>query len=231
VHVIDQVVLPVETVVDVAIDNSFNTLTTAVVAAELLPALTDPAGTFTVFAPTDSAFGALGDSTLTALLADPTGDLANILLYHVLGSVVTSDLLVDGSSAETLFPGNFIFVDLSDGVVINDSRVVLPDVGADNGVVHVIDRVLLPSFPSSTVNLQETPFEVFPNPTTDYININAAERNYQYSIFDVSGAVQQNGNLLQGSNRINLSQLGGGIYFVRVFDGKASTTLRLVVTK
>ncbi|MEM9836750.1 MAG: fasciclin domain-containing protein [Bacteroidota bacterium] len=230
VHVIDAVVLPVETVVDVAIDNEFTTLTTAVVEAELLPALTDPAGTYTVFAPVDSAFAALGD-TLTDLLADPTGDLADILLYHVLGDTVSSGRLVDGSSAETLFPGNFIFVDLSDGVVINDSRVIQADVPAANGIVHVINRVLRPNFPLSVNELQETPFEVFPNPTADFININAAERNYQYQVYSVSGARQLSGNLLPGSNRIDLSRLPGGLYFVQIFDGSASTTLRLVVNR
>ncbi|MEM6376597.1 MAG: fasciclin domain-containing protein [Bacteroidota bacterium] len=232
VHVLDAVVLPVETVVDIAIDNDdFNTLTTAVVAAELLPALTNPAGTFTVFAPTDSAFTALGD-TINDLLADPTGNLANTLLYHVLGSVVTSDMLtMDGQIVETLFPGNVLSVDLSDGIKINDSQVILPDLAAANGVVHVINRVLTPDFPTSTRELQLTPLQVFPNPTTDYININAVEQDYQYSIFDVTGAILQNGNLLQGSNYIRLNNLSNGTYFMRVFNDEAFKTVRLVVNR
>ncbi|HKK77627.1 MAG TPA: fasciclin domain-containing protein, partial [Saprospiraceae bacterium] len=230
VHIIDAVVLPVETVVDVAIDNNFNTLTTAVVAAELLPALTDPAGTYTVFAPTDSAFAALGD-TLNDLLADPTGNLANTLLYHVLGSTVTSDMLMDGQIVETLFTGNVLSVDLSDGVKINDSDVILANVTAANGVVHAINKVLTPDFPTSTFELQSTPLQVFPNPTTEFVNINAVEKDYQYTIFDVTGAVQQNGNLLQGSNNIRLNNLSNGTYFMKIFNNKAFKTVRLVVNR
>lgn len=230
VHVIDAVILPGETVADVAIDNGFGTLVTAVVAAELLPALTDPAGTYTVFAPTDSAFMALGD-TLNDLLADPTGNLANTLLYHVLGSTVTSDMLMDGQIVETLFTGNVLSVDLSDGVKINDSEVILANVSATNGVVHLINKVLTPDFPTSTVELQLTSLQVFPNPTTDFVNINVVEKDYQYSIFDVSGAIQQNGNLLQGSNSIRLNNLSNGTYFMKIFNDKAFKTVRLVVNR
>ncbi|MBT8188834.1 MAG: fasciclin domain-containing protein, partial [Bacteroidia bacterium] len=146
VHVIDAVLLPTETVVDVAIDNGFSTLTTAVVAAELLPALTDPFASFTVFAPTDDAFAALG-STVDDLLMDPTGALRDILLYHVLGSKVAAADVTNGLIAEPLNNTNSLkFTATSTGdVFVNQAQVALPDVGADNGIVHVIDAVVLPN--------------------------------------------------------------------------------------
>src|SRR5690606_30106677 len=87
VHILDAVVLPSETVVDIAIDNGFTSLTAAVVEAELLPTLVDPFATFTVFAPTDAAFDDLATAlgtNLAGVLALP--NLADVLTYHVLGS-------------------------------------------------------------------------------------------------------------------------------------------------
>ena len=92
VHAVDGVLLPFETVVDVAIDNGFTTLTTAVATAELLPALTDPYNEFTVFAPTNDAFDALAvalDTDLAGILALP--NLADVLLYHVVSGYVPSN--------------------------------------------------------------------------------------------------------------------------------------------
>lgn len=228
VHVIDQVVLPVETVVDVAIDNEFNTLTTAVAAAELLPALTDPAGTFTVFAPTDEAFGELSDA-INDLLADPTGDLRNILLGHVLGATVTSDQLENGQQAETLLPGAFITVDLTDSVRINNATVTTPDVPADNGVVHIIDAVLEVVVNVDEQILQDT--QIYPNPTADFINVNAVEEDYEFAIFDLTGKAVLNGYLNQGDNRIDLATLSTGIYLMKINDGERFATARIVVNK
>ncbi|HKK74866.1 MAG TPA: fasciclin domain-containing protein, partial [Saprospiraceae bacterium] len=147
VHVIDAVVLPGETVVDVAIDNGFTTLTTAVVAAELLPALTDPAGTYTVFAPTDAAFAALPAGTLDVLLQDPTGDLANILLYHVLGAQVPSSAVNNGDIVTPLNDANTLKLtkrSADDAIFVNQAQVTGADVDGGNGTVHIIDAVVLP---------------------------------------------------------------------------------------
>ena len=151
VHVLDAVVLPFETVVDIAIDNDFTTLTAAVVEARLLPALTDPFGTYTVFAPTNPAF----DNLATALGTDLDGllalpNLADVLLYHVVGSVALSTDLSNGQSIETL-QGQSVDVTI-DGttVLINDATVALANLQVDNGVVHVIDAVLVPE-PDTTV--------------------------------------------------------------------------------
>ena len=137
------------TVVDIIVNSEdHTTLEAAVTAAGLVETLNGD-GPFTVFAPTDSAFAALPDGTVETLLEDPMGDLADILLYHVLSGDVRSTDLSDGMTATTVL-GKDITVTINEmGVFINDAQVTVADVEADNGVVHVIDAVLLP--PSNTV--------------------------------------------------------------------------------
>jgi transforming growth factor-beta-induced protein len=139
IHVINQVLLP-PTVADLAVANSsFTTLVSALSGAGLVPALSDPAGTFTVFAPTNEAF---------AQLSSVPDDLKPILLYHVLGSTVYANGVTTGY-AKTLstymtHPMD-IYINTASGVKINNSAsVVLADVVGTNGVIHVIDKVLLP---------------------------------------------------------------------------------------
>jgi uncharacterized surface protein with fasciclin (FAS1) repeats len=150
VHVINAVLLPPSnTVVDIMVHSADNSiLETAVIAADLVDALSAE-GPFTVFAPTDEAFGNLPEGTLETLLEDPTGELAQILLYHVAGVKALSNELSDGQEVMTL-NGKTVTVELMDGhVYINGAKVTMADIEADNGVVHVINAVLLP--PSNTV--------------------------------------------------------------------------------
>jgi uncharacterized surface protein with fasciclin (FAS1) repeats len=130
------------TIVEVAQeDGRFTTLVTALEAADLAETLQGE-GPFTVFAPTDDAFAALPDGTVEALLDDvPT--LTDILLYHVVEGQVPSSAVVDLSSAETLL-GQPVVVNTSDGVQINNAEVIIPDIEASNGVIHVVDSVLMP---------------------------------------------------------------------------------------
>ena len=122
---------------------SFKTLLTAVKAAGLVETLQGK-GPFTVFAPTDAAFAALPAGTLDGLLKDPAA-LKKILLYHVVSGSVTADKVV-GLTSATSVEGSPIAVSVKDGTVyLNDSaKVVTPDVMASNGVIHVIDKVILP---------------------------------------------------------------------------------------
>ena len=132
-----------DTIVDVAIANEFNTLVAAVQAAGLVETLQGE-GPFTVFAPTDEAFAALPEGTLESLLEDPEA-LAEILTYHVVsGSVLAADVV--GLDSATSVQGEDISIEVVDGgVVLNGSaNVVATDVMASNGVVHVIDAVILP---------------------------------------------------------------------------------------
>ena len=209
VHVLNEVVLPVETVVDLAIDNGFSSLTAAVVKAELLPALTDPFGTYTVFAPTNTAF----DNLATALGVDLNGVLAHpqlgdILLYHVLGTEVLSNQLVNGPVAT--LNGQNITIDLTNGVKVNASNVTLADVTSSNGVVHVIDAVLLPSLASIFDN-EISDLTVYPNPTADFIYVNNVDAT-DYTIVNAIGAIVKSGKIL--NNEISVSELQNGQYFI-----------------
>lgn len=121
---------------------TFTTLVAALEAADLVGAL-QAEGPFTVFAPTDAAFAKLPAGTVEALLKDKE-KLASILTYHVVSGKVLAKDAAGLSSAPTL-QGQSIAIDSTEGVRINDSKVVAADIIASNGVVHVIDTVLIPN--------------------------------------------------------------------------------------
>ena len=130
-------------IVDTAVANgSFTTLVAAVQAAGLVDTLKG-AGPFTVFAPTDEAFKKLPAGTVEALLKDPA-KLKDILLYHVVSGKVMAADAAKLKSADTVL-GKPITIQVVDGkVMINGVTVAAADVAASNGVIHVIDAVLLP---------------------------------------------------------------------------------------
>ena len=130
-------------IVDTAVAaGDFSTLVTAVKAAGLVETLKGE-GPFTVFAPTDAAFAKVPTDTLNALLADKEA-LANVLTYHVVaGSVMAADV-VKLTSAVTV-QGQAVSIEVKDGkVFIDGTQVVATDIKASNGVIHVIDAVILP---------------------------------------------------------------------------------------
>lgn len=149
IHAIDTVLLP--TIVDTAVNyddgtTTFKTLVQAVTAADLGGTLSGP-GTFTVFAPTDAAFAALkqqiGDAAFNQILANKE-QLATILKYHVVGSTVFSPDVTAGT-VPTLANNRTLNVTITGGTVkVNDANVVLTDLPNRNGVIHVIDKVLVP---------------------------------------------------------------------------------------
>jgi len=120
---------------------SFTTLLAAAEAAGLVDTLKSE-GPFTVFAPTDEAFAALPEGTVEGLLADPEA-LAAILTYHVVAGKVMSGDLTDGMTATTV-NGADVTIMTEGGVTVNGANVVTADIEATNGVIHVIDAVILP---------------------------------------------------------------------------------------
>ena len=143
IHVVDKVILP-PSVVNIALDNdNFSILVQAVVKAGLVDAL-NGAGPFTVFAPTNDAFNALfaqlGISGINDLTAE---QLIPILTYHVVSGNVLSKSLSNGN-VETLNEGKNLTVNINSGVKINSSEVIAADIQGSNGVVHVINKVLIP---------------------------------------------------------------------------------------
>ena len=167
IHVIDSVLLPPQpaptptpaptatlepqpmTIVDIAVgDGRFGTLVAALQAADLVETL-QGAGPFTVFAPTDDAFAKLPAGTVEALLADVPA-LNDVLLYHVVPGNVKAADVVALDSADTVQGGSVSINVDGDAVMVNDARVLIPDIEASNGVIHVIDSVLLPPQPAPT---------------------------------------------------------------------------------
>jgi uncharacterized surface protein with fasciclin (FAS1) repeats len=131
------------TIVDVAASaGQFSTLLAAVKAAGLEATLRGP-GPFTVFAPTDAAFAALPDGTVEALLMDKAG-LTSILTYHVVSGRVMAADVVKLTEAITVNGEKVAVVVGRDGVTVNGAKVVQTDIAASNGVIHVIDQVLMP---------------------------------------------------------------------------------------
>jgi uncharacterized surface protein with fasciclin (FAS1) repeats len=119
----------------------FKTLSAAIEAAGLEEVLTEK-GPFTVFAPTDEAFAKLPEGTVEALLEDKEA-LKNILLYHVVSGEVKAADVVKIKSAEML-NGQSVEINAKKGVKINDAKVIKTDIVAENGIIHVIDTVLIP---------------------------------------------------------------------------------------
>jgi uncharacterized surface protein with fasciclin (FAS1) repeats len=137
--------MPLKDIVDTAVEaGSFTTLVSLVQAAGLEETLRGE-GPYTVFAPTDDAFAAVPQETLDALAADPEGALTDVLTYHVVAGKVMSTDLSDGMMAETV-NGESLEITINDdgSVMVNDANVVTADIETANGVIHVIDAVLIP---------------------------------------------------------------------------------------
>ncbi|MFQ3567799.1 MAG: fasciclin domain-containing protein [Aggregatilineales bacterium] len=159
IHVIDAVILPeTATIAEIVTEaaaaemGEFTTLLAAVMAADpaVLEALSDPDASLTVFAPTDAAFAALGEDTINAVVSDQEL-VTNILLYHVIAGRISSvqlvEMLTDAMGeleVETLQGSTVVFTTTDEGIFINDAQIIMTDIDAGNGVIHVIDAVILP---------------------------------------------------------------------------------------
>lgn len=129
-------------IIETAISNpDFSTLVTAIKAAGLVDTLSG-AGPFTVFAPNNAAFKKIPDATLQGVLADNV-KLTSILTYHVIAGKVMSKDVATMKEAKTV-EGSNITIKAKDGVMINDAKVIKADIECSNGVIHVIDAVLMP---------------------------------------------------------------------------------------
>ena len=186
---------PTADIVDTAVAaGSFNTLVAAVQAAGLVDALKGD-GPFTVFAPTDDAFAKIPQETIDGLLADPTGDLTQILLYHVVAGKVMASDLSDGLTVATLQGGEVTF-SLSDaGAKVNDANIIATDIETSNGVIHVIDSVILPPAAEATpAPAEEAPAAVVATPAPaeeapDRLPVTGSEPNNGLGIALVAGLI------------------------------------------
>ena len=230
VHVIDAILLPPNTVADIIINSDdHNTLEAAVGAAGLVPTL-NGAGPFTVFAPTDAAFENLPEGTVDALLMDPSGALTDILLYHVVGANALSTDLSNDQVITTL-NGETVKVSISaDGVFINEAQVIIADLEADNGVVHVLDAVLLPGTSSvKEADFNEIDIAVSPNPASDVLNIQMSENeNYKIELLTVDGQLIFQSKINSTVGEIQLNSYNPGMYLLRVSSDEGSTVKRVI---
>jgi transforming growth factor-beta-induced protein len=156
-EVIEEVVQP--TIVDVAVSNgNFTTLVAALQATGLDTVLADTDTKFTVFAPTDAAFALLGQDTISALLAD-TDTLTDILTYHVIsGEVNAAAAIAAAGTTVNMVNGDAVGLSLYDNeLLVNTATVIMTDIQASNGIIHVIDAVLLPpaDMTEPTMNIVE----------------------------------------------------------------------------
>lgn len=127
-----------------AADDRFDTLEAAIKAANLADTLASADNTFTVFAPTDDAFAKLPPALINALLADPSGALTDILLYHVVSGAQNSTAVINSDSLPTA-QGQSLSVSINGGAAyVNNSQIIITDIQAKNGIIHVIDTVLVP---------------------------------------------------------------------------------------
>jgi len=146
IHVIDEVIMPKsDSILDIASSaGSFNTLAAALEATDLIDALSGD-GPFTVFAPTDEAFDKLPEGTVESLLKPENLDkLRSILLYHVVEGRVYSDDAIEARKAKTLEGSKITIKESKGSVMINKATVKTANIDASNGVIHVIDTVILP---------------------------------------------------------------------------------------
>jgi len=238
VHVIDAVLLPEmddnlpETVVDIIVASEVHTLLeAAVVAAGLVDALSGD-GPFTVFAPTDDAIVALTEAlsiTAEELLALP--NLGEILQYHVVAADAFAEDLSDGQLLTTLL-GQDVTVSISDaGVMINDAMVIVADLEAENGVVHVIDAVLLP--PASNLDEVQVQLEctVYPNPLVGgMLNVQGNwTMGAQFTITDLQGRMVAQSVLQSNQIQWDASALESGVYAITVSEGAQRETVQFVI--
>ena len=215
VHVLDNILLPTyDDVTEVVSQSPDHTvLLAALQAANLVSTLQDTSADYTVFAPTDAAFNAfLASAGITAadLLAD--ANLSDILLHHVVGSAVLSTDLTDGDY--TTLSGNSVNVSISPSVTIDAANVTMADIIADNGVVHVIDGVLLATVPTSLKDLSPNEFSLFPIPSNGDINVLGVDQGSSFKIYDITGQIVLTGTLENSS--INVDNLTSGTYFMEI---------------
>ena len=231
VHVIDAVLLPpapvTTTVVDIIVNSEDHTLLeAAVIEAGLVDALSAE-GPFTVFAPTDAAITALIEAleiTAEDLLALP--NLGDILQYHVVAGAAMSGDLTDGQEIETLLGSNVTVTINAEGVFINDAQVTVADIEADNGVVHVIDAVLLPPTPDN-INEATSAWTVMPNPAKDVVTLTGVNPAATLALLDMTGRTVR--EFVQGTTVLTVGDLTPGTYMLTVNDGRNLELKKIMV--
>ncbi|MDE0870713.1 MAG: fasciclin domain-containing protein [Flavobacteriales bacterium] len=238
VHVIDEVLLPtpdqMTTVLDIInASDSHTTLQAAIVEAGLEGALSSE-GPLTVFAPTDAAFEALATAlgvTVSGLLASP--NLSEILQHHVVDGLYLAADLPEGTILSSLIGDDLVFTIMegTDMVHVNDAMVIVPDLTADNGVVHVIDAVLLPTISGIEEAEKGLALQLFPNPVSqDMVQLTGNwDAGSTLVVCDASGRLVFSQPMSSGTHTWNVEGLPVGMYSATVLSGLTRQTVSLIV--
>ena len=230
------------TVVDIIVNSpDHTTLASLVVAANLVETLSS-AGPFTVFAPTDAAFGDVDPAVLDDLAADPEGLLTDVLTYHVAPLLAFSTDLSDGQIVPTVF-GEDLTIGVGANVTVGNDLVTaivtVPDLEAENGVVHVIDAVLLPT----TLNVEQMAelesLRIFPNPTANQFTVNMDLSTANRVTIDLVNLLGQQvwskdyGQRSSGKNleMIDVSALPTGFYLMNITIGESQVVTKVQVMR
>jgi len=230
------------TVVDIIVNSPDHTVLADLVGQAGLVATLSGEGPFTVFAPTDAAFVDVDQATLDALAADPDGLLTEVLTYHVVSGAVFSGDLTDGMTAATVNGEELTFGVGATVTVGNDNgtaTVTVPDLEASNGVVHVIDAVLIPV----TLNVDHIAsvgsLNIYPNPTNQQFTVDLNLMNAERVSIDLVNLVGQTvkavdlGNRSTGLNReyIDVSGLPTGFYLMNITVGDSQVVTKVQVVR
>ena len=233
VHVTDGVILATETVVDVALSTGVHTsLVAAVIAAELLPALTNPFAELTVFAPTDDAFTA-ALTELGVTLGDLAADipaLQAILTYHVVdGTVLSSDLT---NGAVPTLSGEEVIVNIDMGAMINSSNVTGADNETGNGVVHVIDAVLFATYLGVEENdLGDYSLTVYPNPSSHFVTVDTNGTDFNSVIIqDYTGRVVFEQTVSADTTILDVHEFASGQYIITLIGNNNKVSEKLLIS-
>lgn len=220
VHVIDAVIAPgiiANNVMEIIAGSPSHTVLETAIGAAGLQGTLENEFFFTVFAPIDAAFSALPAGTVESLLAN-TPALTDVLLYHAVGGIINSNDLVDGQNV-TMLQGDDATITLPmGGAMINNANIIAADLSAWNGVVHVIDAVLLP--PASVEGLEALNVSAFPNPCANNITIQSSDNNYElFQVVNAAGQTVVQGKLNGKQTVVNTSEFASGVYTVIVQNG------------
>ena len=231
VHILDALIQPAPpvatTIWDIVVaSEDHNYLEAALLQEGLDGALSDDSTLLTLFAPTDAALEAAAaalSTDIAGILALP--NLTDILLYHVTAGAVLSTDLSDGLTVGMLNDAEATITIDENGVFVNDAQVTAPDLTADNGVVHVIDGVLLP--PTDGIQEAQASWTVMPNPASGEVRFAGLAAEATAVVLDLTG--RQVAQLAAGNNFLSVGQMAPGTYVVAVTSNGSITTSKLVV--
>jgi uncharacterized surface protein with fasciclin (FAS1) repeats len=208
-----------QTVIDLIEENeNLSTLLDAINQAGLGDALEEE-GPFTLFAPTNAAFNELPEELLTSLFEDPEGALSEALLGHVIGGTMIPSAMIENGQTYQSLQGNTLNFNITEGnIFINGAQIVVEDILVDNGIVHIIDAVILETEdPTKLESIKESiQLHIYPNPASDVLTItDESNTEFSFSVFSVEGRLIMIGNSNQG-NKVQTDSWPQGTYWLRI---------------